>query len=183
MILGIGLGRTGTTSLASALTHLGYNCINSPKQISAVVQKNQRLSRPLLSELVEIYNAFLDYPIWNIYQMLDKSYPGSKFIWTVRDLSSWLVSRKWLIEYRLVRIRQGEKDVPSLTVFNEEDQRKIYLKHYAEVPQYFQSREEDFFCLDLFKGQGWPALCSFLGKPIPTIARGGPGKFDTVFSG
>ncbi len=170
MIFGIGLGRTGTTSLKNALNHLGYNCLHDAKKISAAVKLDKDLCRPLLSDLLETYNAFVDYPIWTLYQELDEEYPDSQFIWTVRDLPSWLVSRKLAIEHRLVRIRQGEKDVPSLRVYNEEDQRKIYLKHHAEVPQYFHGREKDVLFLDLFHGHGWPELCSFLEKPIPTIS-------------
>ena len=169
MVFGVGLGRTGTTSLKDALQHLGYNCLHNSKKVSAAVKQDRELSRPLLYDLVGEYNAFVDYPIWTLYQTLDEAYPNSKFIWTVRDLPSWLVSRKFMIEYRLVRIRKGKMDVPSLTEYHEEDQRKIYLKHHAEVSRYFQGRERDLLVLDLSKGQSWHKLCSFLEKSIPTI--------------
>lgn len=49
---------------------------------------------PLLSTLVNHYNAFVDFPIWRENPTLDKTYPDSKFIWTVHDLDSCLGSRK-----------------------------------------------------------------------------------------
>jgi hypothetical protein len=41
-----------------------------------------------------------------------------------------------------------------------------YQRHNREVLDHFGGRS-DFLVMQLEKGDGWPQLCSFLGKPIP----------------
>jgi len=85
-IFGIGLHRSGTSSLAAALRVLGYRTLQTP--ISVFNDINQ----PCLEE----NDAFTDLPIPLLYKELDQKYPGSKFICTIRDVDKWLASVKWL---------------------------------------------------------------------------------------
>lgn len=79
-IFGIGLSKTGTTSLAHALEILGYRTKDYPG-----------LSRYRAGDLssvdlavVDAYDALTDTPIPSFYRELDQRYPGAKFILTVR---------------------------------------------------------------------------------------------------
>ena len=74
-ILGIGLSRTGTTSLHLAMGMLGYRSIHCP-----------RLDR--LGEILEHYQAAVDTPIACSFRELDLCYPDSLFILTIRDIRS-----------------------------------------------------------------------------------------------
>ncbi|MFM6208709.1 MAG: sulfotransferase, partial [Planktothrix sp.] len=76
-VFGIGLAKTGTTSLAGAMKMLGY------------ASKHY-----LLNPNVDIlkYEFLGDMPIQTRYKQYDQEYPGSKFILTVRDQESWLRS-------------------------------------------------------------------------------------------
>ena len=75
-IFGIGLPKTGQTSLATAMWTLGCKTVQYPYNSSQI--KNNDFA--------------LDLPIVINYKKLDKKYPNSKFILTTRDFDSWLAS-------------------------------------------------------------------------------------------
>lgn len=161
----IGFHKTGTSSLGVALEKLGY------RVKGASYTKNPNISQnvyDLAYELVEQYDAFQDNPWPIIYKELDKKYPGSKFILTLRDSDSWIKSQ----------VRHfGVKETPMRKwiygVGCPEGNEKIYVKrfedHNKEVLDYFRERPNDLLVLDLAKGDGWEKLCVFLGKDIPNI--------------
>ncbi len=102
-VFGIGLSRTGTTSLTQALHLLGYKAIHFPHDSVTRAQvyhffdsELQCLSLALLQEA----DAITDTPVCCLYKALDQAYPGSKFILTVREKHSWLRSCRslWLEE-------------------------------------------------------------------------------------
>ena len=87
MIFGIGLSRTGTSSLNSALNELG---IKSKHFLYFPVSTS--IPYPYFS--LNVYSGALDTPIAANFKKLDKMYPNSKFILTIRDIDSWLESCK-----------------------------------------------------------------------------------------
>jgi hypothetical protein len=169
MIFGIGLGKTGTKSLATALNLLGFTCLHDWFTIKRSMRFERERDYPLLSTLANDYNAFVDFPIWREYPTLDKTYPNSKFIWTVRDLDSWLNSRKRHIEFRVIRKLRGDPYVPFKTEYDENYERRLYFKHHKRITKYFKNRENDVLVLDISSGDGWEKLCAFLDKPVPQI--------------
>ena len=84
-IFNIGLPKTGTKSLSKALNILGLKSLHNP-----------RVFREKSFEGVYGYNNGDWQAICNLsehyYPQLDKAYPGSKFILTVREINSWLKS-------------------------------------------------------------------------------------------
>jgi hypothetical protein len=44
---------------------------------------------------------------------------------------------------------------------------KVYEAHNAAVRSHFAGQSDRFLELDLEADDGWEALCSFLGEPIP----------------
>ena len=167
-IFGVGLSRTGTTSLTHALELLGYRTSHweDHDEINQhLIQNNFTLS------LLEQYDAITDNPIPSIYQELDKAYPNSKFILTVREYDSWLKSVK---HHHLINVGP---QFPSFNTklcygswyFDEEKFTNTYYAHEAEVRAYFNDRPEDLLVLNIREGDGWEKLCAFLGQPIPTV--------------
>ncbi len=161
----IGFHKTGTKSLATALSKLGYS-ITGPNGV-----KDSNISwnvYTMAHKLVKKYDAFQDNPWPIIYKKMDKAYPGSKFILTIRDSESWIKSlvrhfgksktpmRKWIYG---IGCPKG----------NEETYMRIFENHNKEVIAYFKERSSDLLVLDLAKGNGWEQLCPFLGKEIPNI--------------
>jgi hypothetical protein len=106
---------------------------------------------------------------------MDKKYPNSKFILTIRDTERWLTSvvkhfgkketymRKWIYG----------RGCP---LGNEQIYKKRYETHNKEVKEYFKSRPQDLLILDLSKGSAWNELCTFLGcskltEPFPHLNK------------
>ena len=165
-IFGIGLPRTGTTSLHQALQYLGYTSIHTPLKLF----KNPD------HELCDNYDAFSDSPVPFIYPILDKRYPGSKFICTTRDIDSWLESIEWNVELGNVEHRLDNNIIAEMrqaywgaTKFEPKFVRQVWEKHSAGVQEYFAQRPEDLLMIDIIQGEGWEKLCPFLEQEIPSI--------------
>ena len=91
-IFGIGLSKTGTTSLYAALDQLGY------RSATFRHMRESGLDRWFEGDFSEDYlanwDAVTDNPISAFYPQLDEQYPGSKFVLTVRDPEAWLTSTR-----------------------------------------------------------------------------------------
>jgi hypothetical protein len=158
-IFGIGLAKTGTTSLNAALRILGYSAIDYPLDLGGIDE----------------HDAATDMPVADKFEFLDQKYPRSKFIYTVRQQDEWLRSckRHWsewhdngrdmrpaVIE--LLRRLYGTVDFDA-NLFAE-----AYVRHETRVLSYFRDRADDLLILDICsKGDGWEPLCSFLGQEVP----------------
>lgn len=171
---GIGLNKTGTTSLGEALNGLGIKTIHYPFK-RAIHQElmagNYRLS------ILDSYQGIVDTPVAPYYPQLDREYPGSKFILTLRDPESWLRS----IEAHWPVMRQWcERDpqfgrftdfisaaVYGCIEFNRDRFLYAYENHERNVREYFQGRPDDFLVMDICRGDAWEPLCPFLGVEIP----------------
>lgn len=164
-IFGIGLQKTGTSSLGRALTKLGYNIDERTAYdlMDLVVEGDyEEAVRKRVSE----YDGFEDTPWPAIYRDLDQWFPGSKFILTERAADGWIVSmnkhfadkpnsfKKWFYG----------KSAP---LGNEELYKEKFADHNKSVKEYFSNRPNDLLIIDFEKGQGWKEICEFMGKPAP----------------
>lgn len=93
-IFGIGLGKTGTTTLGVCLNslayqHYGWYSLTNYKLLHKIKLDNF----DDVYRVVNQYDCFEDYPWPLIYKCLDQKYPNSKFILTTRKCSqTWLKS-------------------------------------------------------------------------------------------
>jgi len=157
-VFGIGLSRTGTTSLTKALNAVGIPAVHFPWSHADVLA----------------HQAATDTPIAAGFVYLDAMYPGSKFVLTVRnDVEAWLDSCEWLWKTHLRsqklfhhRIHRALYDTVD---FDRDKFRTAYHRHVAEVMRYFAGREGDLLIMDIPSGDGWSKLCPFLGVPEPGI--------------
>lgn len=169
-IFGIGLSKTGTTSLAQALTVLGYRTKDNPGL--------SRFAKGDLSSIdariLEDHDALTDTPIPSFYRELDAKYPNARFVLTMRDKEAWLVSCKKQFTQRLAD-KQNEahnqlfRDLYECTVFDETKFAAGYDRFVSAVLEYFSQRPDKLLVMNVAAGDGWEKLCSFLGKPIPDI--------------
>lgn len=169
-IFGIGLSKTGTTSLASALEILGYKTKDYPG-LTTYSPGDLASIDPLVLEQNE---ALTDTPIPSFYRELDQRYPGAKFILTVRDMDGWLLSCKKQFTAKLAEKQSDAHnrlfmDLYGTAVFDEELFRRGYQRFVEGVLGHFKDRPHDLLVLDVAAGQGWAELCSFLGKPVPDM--------------
>lgn len=156
--------KTGTNSLAQALSLLGYDAVRAESE-----------------EEIHSHEAATDTLVACRYQALDERYPLSKFILTVRDVDTWLVSCKRhfeavgdirevkqtprVMEYIYARQKLGipytyDSDALVLAYVNHVDG---MLMHFAG------SHRTRLLIYSLCDGPGWGPLCEFLGKPVPTV--------------
>ena len=175
-IFGIGMHKTATTSLHQALKILGFDSFHwGTGEAPMIWQEMNALGR---SSTLEQFYALSDLPIPLLYQSLDKAYPNSRFILTVRDEVDWLQSVKRLwdkkhnptrhlwdiypISNQLHTALYGQKDFDALIFLQR------YRRHNAEVLEYFSTRN-DLLVMDMDAGDGWPELCSFLECKYPSV--------------
>lgn len=158
-VFGIGLGRTGTTSLAKALDILGYSCVHYPYDDAAI----------------DAHDAAVDETVACQFKRLDEKYRDglqrSKFVYTCRPISPWIASyaRCWAkvpedAEYHPVIVRTYKKLYGQET-FDREAWEKGYARHALLVLMHFDSSR--LLKMDITNGDGWKKLCPFLGKPVP----------------
>jgi hypothetical protein len=155
-IFGIGLSRTGTTSLTFALSELGLHTHHFPRT----------------RELIDAADAATDTPVAAWYRELDAAYPGSKYILTLRHLPDWLASCEALWqtsshlfdEFTCAIHRQlyGREDFDRIAF------EAAYARHYEHVLSYFAGREQDVLLMDICAGEGWERLCPFLRLEPPS---------------
>lgn len=150
-IFGIGLSRTGTTSLTHALIHVGINMIHYPSK--------EQLFDPNVK-------AVSDIPVAQYFKELDKQFPNSRFIYTVRDEESWLISMenhfaKHKLSNARVWFRENRKEVYGSVNFDKDLYLEAFRKHDNDVRTYFKNRN-DLLILNIQEGDSWDKLLPYL---------------------
>jgi Sulfotransferase domain len=182
-VFGIGLGKTGTSSLHQALELLGYRCLHSGGvETAASVLRAIDESSPMLGYLDPELDAFTDVlPIRAYFHLADVQCPGSKFILTVRDRDDWLESLRRHVERNQERkaaaALDGDFDLGPVDV---ERWATEYRRHEAVVRGYFAHRPDDLLVLDITAGDGWEPLCKFLDHPVPETPFPHENRFQNV---
>lgn len=162
-VFGIGFHKTGTTSLAAALSELGYR-VTGPDWVDEP-RIGERV-RELAFAAVERFDAFQDNPWPLLYPELDERYPGSRFVLTLRDTEAWISSLKRHFGTGETPMRRWIYGHGS-PVGHEDVYVARYEAHNAEVLDYFRDRAGDLLVMDITRGDGWEKLCPFLGLDIP----------------
>ncbi len=170
-VFGIGLSKTGTTSLYAALAQLGYRTITYRHMARLGMQS--WLDGTFDVDHLEGIDAATDLPLAVFFRDLDKAYPGSKFILTERPVEVWLKSAQKQFASTIQRRYKPtfSRDTHLLTYGflkeNPERMKRVYREHSAAVREHFASRPDDLLIFNLFEGHGWPELCEFLGRDVP----------------
>lgn len=169
-IFGVGLHKTGTTSLARAFQVLGYDSAHweSPNWAKFIWDEMKDYGR---SWTLEQHYTLCDLPIPLLYRELDKAYPGSKFVLTTRDEDAWIKSIKvhWAAMRegwdRDIFSNQVHKELYGTTEFDEGVFRTTYRRHNQEVRDYFRSRPDDLLEIEIEENTSMNGLCRFLDRP------------------
>ena len=169
-IFGIGLNKTGTTSLHAALSGLDFRSIHHANgSAHQAVIAAHRDGLPLLSYLGEVWDAFSDIlSLTACFDLADLQYPGSRFILTVRDIDQWIDSRRRQIErspHSRMALAYAHADFET----NRRRWREQWMRHIERVYAWFVGRD-DLLILDVCGGDGWVKLVPFLGRAVPAVA-------------
>ncbi|MGD1983774.1 MAG: sulfotransferase [Chromatiaceae bacterium] len=156
-IFGIGLAKTGTTSLNDAFAILGIASIGCPADIASIRR----------------FDAATDGIVADQFEELDRVFPGSKFVYTVRDVEDWLDSytryRGWKLPASKAHTEKVER-LYGTTGTDRSALRESHERHDRHVREYFRDRPEDLLIMNICDGGAdWPSLCGFLGRPVPEI--------------
>jgi len=168
-IFGIGLSRTGTNSLCGMMEALGFEAIHLPLSLQQIHASAFANGTPVAAR----------------FEALDLQYPGSKFIYTIRDSAAWVASclewfepdsrRRWLEQLPDEESRRwiSEADVKlygiddlALSGISRGALMKAYARHEALVMNHFRDRPEDLLVLDITNSGSLPysQLVQFLEK-------------------
>jgi len=184
-VFGIGMHKTATTSLHTALELLGFDGAHwkTARWAKAVWREMTTVGR---SVTLEKHYTMSDLPFPLLYRELDRAYPGSKFILTTRDESKWIesVRRHWSHEYNPYRhtwnddafTHKAHKLLYGQKGFDRELFLARFRRHNAEVLEYFRDRPGDLLVMDM-ESAGWSELCGFLGVHPPEVPY--PREFRT----
>jgi hypothetical protein len=182
-VFGIGLSRTGTASLNQALTLLGYCAVHYPADKTTQDEYYAYFASP--SETIHLtvlkyWDAITDTPACCIFEVLDKSYPDSKFILTIREKEAWLHSCERYWKEMLIPMIQSDPDHPDnryirfinkrlygIEDFDREVFSSVYDTYNNKVMQHFRERKGALLLLNICAGEGWDKLVPFLGIPFP----------------
>jgi tetratricopeptide (TPR) repeat protein len=175
-VFGIGLARTGTTSLSAALAILGF----------ATVDWTNRLTCELMSDDdLYLFDAFTDTPCCLAFERNFYMFPNAKFIYTRRDPTDWeksftghvksIYSVSSFAEHRTKMregaFRHGRAFISqTLALFlNYDNYAEAFHTYDHRVRRFFADKpKERFLEFDIFAGDGWHQLCEFLGRDVPS---------------
>lgn len=161
-VFGIGLPRTGSTSLAEAMRLLGYNSLHTPIGLHHFLE----------------YDFTADPLTVMKYKFLDHIFPDAKFILTLRDIKSWLLSNKLYCEEVVDKLFEGQVPIDvgeqrfalfGTTSFDMDKFIIAFHSHISDVLNHFKERKDKLLVFNVCGGQSWETLCPFLGIDIPDI--------------
>ena len=184
-IIGPGFGRTGTSSLKTALETLGFGPCHHmfevrdhPEQLPAW-QAAARGERVDWDRVFRGYRSQTDWPGARYWRELAAHYPDAKVILTVRDPDAWFDSvQATIVPFLAARGRHPSPHVNAIGEMGQElianqvfadrltdraHATRILLEHVAEV----QARIPADRLLVMDVREGWEPLCAFLGKTVP----------------
>lgn len=180
-VFGIGLSRTGTTSLATALNLLGLRACHWPHDRvtqQELIDYHNGQSCFRLS-VAEQYDAVTDTPVASVFRELSEVYPDSRFVLTIRDKESWLRSCEhffgvgapsrhsdsWYDRYcAVIRETLYGQTRYDRAVFSD-----AYDRHLSNVLEWFAPVQSRLLVLDIIAGEGWAQLSNFLGQHVPAV--------------
>jgi hypothetical protein len=179
-VFGIGLNKTGTTTLGRCGKLLGYRYKGCDRSLLEDLVKRKDFTRT--REVAQDFDLFEDWPWPLFYKELDQMFPGSKFILTVRkDANAWLASlKKHSMRTRPLRNCRKLAYGHHYPARHEAEFLACYRNHNDAVRAYFADRKDDFLEICWEDGHGWDELCGFLGVEKPDVpiphANKGAGK-------
>lgn len=184
-VFGVGLGKTGTTSLAKCLRTLGFKHKTQDFELVRLFSEGKI---DCVLEVAKHYESFEDYPWALAYKELYSAFPDSKFILTTRlDSELWL--RSMISQVHRKGINEQHKMVygDSSPENSRSEYIDIYNNHNEGVRNFFFDKGDRFIELCWEKGDGWDELCDFLEiETKPTIdfphANKSPGSLRKMYA-
>ena len=175
-VFGIGLSKTGTTSFIAALEVLKF---------SGMHWTNPATHDLFSDDDAFLFDAFADLPTCEHFEQFYYTFPNARFVYTIREFDSW--KRSYLAQVHAAsdagfgarRLKTMRADSVPWGTRNARLSFGMYY-NYSSIDEAFQAydrRVRRFFAdkpanrfleFSLSDGHGWPELCGFLDRPVPT---------------
>jgi Sulfotransferase domain len=169
-VFGIGLNKTGTSSLRIALETLGYRVSGPNKKLLKQVRSGNAAG---LIAHTSHYDAFEDFPYPLAFRELHQHYGSiAKFVLTTRHSGeAWYQS---ICEHaRTSRVVTSQRLAYGFyrPFGRKDDYIALYENHNEAVRAYFRANDAQGQLLEVCweKGDGWKELCAFLNAPVPEL--------------
>lgn len=168
-VFGVGLNKTGTSSLKRALITLGYNHSDLRGHLTYKFF-NERFDQ--IFDAVEEYDSFEDWPWPLMYkQVFEKYGKSARYVLTRRSsVQAWLESLK------AHTLSTNPENNPRKRIYGfdyphgaEAQHIEFYQRHLAEVRKFFAEQDaSDVLCEVCWEeGDGWQEICAFLKEKVP----------------
>ena len=170
-VFGIGLNKTGTTTLASCLSEIGYKHQSCRPDLLSFYRKGDVGK---IFEVTDSFESFEDWPYPLLYREFYHRYPGAKFILTRRKSPEI-----WLSSLMRHSLRTSPTKHCRLLAYGysyphgaEAQHLDIYQRHIGAVEQFFAEQDAADRLLQICweEGDGWGKLADFLEVPAPDKA-------------
>jgi len=196
LVIGSGVGRTGTHSLKLALEELGFGkcyhmeeLFQHPENLE-YFQQAERGESVEWDKLFEGYCSAVDYPVARYYKQIIAAYPQAKIIHTIRDAEGWYNSAmntifwatkpsvgrivKMLIRMpfssairkRFPVLKYDGKLMDDIFGKNLQNKQEVIKRFNAINTEALNFLPKDRTLVYEVKS-GWAPLCNFLNVPIP----------------
>jgi len=171
-IVGVGLNKTGTKTLAECFWILGFGRHLSVRGDLLALYRRGLSERVL--DIMEEYNTFEDWPYPLMYQEIFNRFGRrARYILTKRRNDEI-----WLNSLKHHSLRTPPERHCRLLAYGysyphglEEIHKKSYNDHNRDVVEFFKSRDALDCLLEVCweTGDGWSELCTFLELPLPNL--------------
>jgi hypothetical protein len=180
-VVGSGLGRTGTKSMQTALTMLGFGPCHHmvevfmhPETMALWIEAGA--GRPDWDAIFKDYNSMVDYPGAAYWREIAAHYPDAKVLHTVRDPDVWFDSTQATI---FAPNSMAFVEGPLAVFFNSFasritgstreliHDRAFMTDHFRRNTQAVKATIPAERLLIFEAGEGWERLCKFLGVAVP----------------
>ena len=168
-VFGIGLNKTGTSSLKRALVTLGYNHCDVRGQMT---YKYINRNFGQIFKTVEQFDSFEDWPWPLMYrQIFDRYGTTARYILTRRASGE-----QWVESLKAHALVTNPDSNPRKKIFGfdyphgvEAQHIAFYDRHLTEVRQFFVDQNASHVLCDVCweEGDGWSQICDLLNEPLP----------------
>lgn len=154
----LSLSRSGTSYIDKCFIKSGLQSFHFPFQLYFNIN----------SDILTRYSAFSDSPIPLIYKKLDKIYPNSKYIISIRNKKEWLSSMEWLFTHGKAKwwwhynIRKYHSELYGTWKFHEKRFSIFHDGYHEHILEYFKQRRHQLFIFNLDEGLDSDQFCKFL---------------------
>lgn len=171
-----GFNKTGTKSLESALSTIGF--VHCPFEAVWGIFDNIKDNKPILDN-IDIWDVYSDYPIYEpkVFSHLVDEYPSAKFISLTRNLDDYVES---VLKHKIRDLENGVNDSWNWLGIGDKKSYKNYpqyqkewvkgraeFKHSSNI-RLLNKKKINYLDMNICdNNDGWEKLCKFLDRPIP----------------